>query len=100
MGLLLAAKVGEQTEFVGGLVAVVEIDIDALPQSGAALAEILANQTAQRRASRSGAKAMYKTDPDAGGVGLGRGQPPVVLKLTRQVGLRDVIEERGCRGRD
>ena len=67
---------------------------------GAALSEILANQTAQRGASRTGAKAMQKADADAGGVGFGRGQPLVILELTGQVGLRDVIEQRRCLGRN
>src|ERR1700733_1171456 len=39
---------------------------------------------------------MQKADADPGGVGFGRGQPAVVLRLTWQVGLRDVIEERRC----
>ncbi len=37
MGLLLAAKIGEETQLVGRLVTVVEIQVHALPNPGAAL---------------------------------------------------------------
>ncbi len=80
--------------------AVIEIDIDTLAYPSTALSEILANETAQRGASRAGAEAMQKADADARGVGLGRGHALVILELTRQVGLRKIVEQRRCLGRN
>ena len=68
VGLLLAAKIGKEIEFIGRIVAVVEVHIHALAETGAALSHILADQSPNGRASRTGAKTMDKTYADPGGV--------------------------------
>ena len=46
MGLLFATEIGEETKLVRCLVTVIEIRIYALPYPGAALTQILTNETA------------------------------------------------------
>ena len=82
---MLAAELGEEVEFIGCRVAVIEIDIDVLAETGAALAEILANQAADRRAvPYCRAEASKKRTPILVVLDLGGGKPPVVLSLARE----------------
>ena len=79
MGLIFAAELGEEVEVVGSGVAVVEVEVHALRDSGIALAEELAGHAHNAvHAAGIASEGMHETHADLSGVGLRRAEALVV----------------------
>ena len=74
--------------------AVVEVEIDALVEAGAAgLSKALADEVAQGGSVPAGSEVVDEAGAEGGGVGLGGAEEMVVLRGSGQVGLGNILEQ-------
>ena len=93
MALRFSAEAGEDADLVAGGVAQVEIGVEVLVESGAALTHDLTDEVANGGIVASAAEVVDEARAEGGGVGFGGGDFAVVLELARQVGQRDVVQQ-------